>query len=640
MPALAPVIPPLDSPTPAEAIYQERHDRFAGEARALTGRWNVVANGRLVAFALAAILLVWGIAAGAPVTVAIGVALVVVFLVLVQQHRALGAVRGRALALAEINREGVARVRREWSDLPLHDDEPALPGHPYDGDLDITGHASLLHLLDTTTSSLGRSWLRRWLLEPTPLTATRERQAAVAELAPWLGERQDLARLGRQRKPAGPPDTFLAWAEGAQWLSRRAWLPWYARISASVFIAGIVLQALGVTPIPLWLPVLVLNLAVSAFVSGPAHDIISRVASQQGALQRYGDQLGAITGWEVRSPLLVAIRGRLAASGDAAPAALRRLDRILSWTIPRGSLVYVPAQAAVLWDVHLLASLEGWQRRNGRQVRRWLDATAETEALCALAGLAGDNPGWATPDLDPDRRAIESSRLGHPLIAATVRVDNDVTIGPEGSFLLVTGSNMSGKSTLLRAIGVNAVLAGAGGPVCAASLRMPPVDLWTSVRVSDSLAAGVSFFMAELLRLKSVVDAATAHAAGPRDRAFLYLLDEILQGTNSRERRIAARRIVGRLVASGAIGAVTTHDLDLAEHPALARAAVPVHFREHVVQGPAGAEMRFDHLMRDGVATSTNALRLMEAIGLALPDPDETADEARLPVSTAAQPGQ
>ncbi len=618
--------PPIESL--AETTYRERHDRWAGEAKALTGRWNVVANGRLVAFALSVILVVWGIAAGAPVTIAIGVVIAVVFLVLVQQHRSLGAVRGRALLLAEINREGIARVRRDWDDLPLHDGQPPTGTHPYDGDLDITGRASLLHLLDTTTSTLGRSWLRRWLLESTPLAVTQERQAAVAELAPRLDLRQELARLGRQKRQAGSPDTFLSWAEGSRWLASRAWLPWYARISAAVFIAGIALQALGVTPLPLWLPVLILNLAVSAFVSGPAHDIISRVASQQGALQRYGAQLDAITGWQVRSALLVGVQRRLAASGSSAPAALRRLDRVLSWTIPRGSLVYVPAQAAVLWDVHLLASLEGWQARNGRQVRVWLDAMAETDAVCALAGLAGDNPDWVLPDIDPEARAIESVGLGHPLIGETVRVDNDVTVGPNGTFLLVTGSNMSGKSTLLRSIGVNAVLAGAGGPVCATALRMPPVDLWTSVRVSDSLAAGVSFFMAELLRLKAVVDAATAHAARSDDRVFLYLLDEILQGTNSRERRIAARRIVGRLVGSGAIGAVTTHDLDLAENPSLARAAVPVHFREHVVRGPNGAEMRFDHLMRDGIATSTNALALMEAIGLALPDPDEWEGES------------
>ncbi len=617
----------------AEATYRERHDRWAGEAGTLTGRWNVLANGRLVAFALSVILLVWGIATGAAVTFGLGIVLAVVFLILVQQHRSLGVIRGRALLLAAINREGIARVRRDWDDLPLHDDQPPAGAHPYDGDLDITGRASLLHLLDTTTSALGRSWLRKWLLESTPLAVTRERQTAVAELAPQLDFRQDFAQLGRQKKQAGSPDTFLEWAEGGRWLTTRTWLPWFARVSAAVFVVGIAVQALGITPLPLWLPVLILNLAVSAFVSGPAHDIISRVASQHGALQRYGAQLDAITSWKVRSPLLLGIQRRLAASGSSAPAALRRLDRILSWTIPRGSLIYVPAQSAVLWDIHLLASLEHWQERNGHQVRTWLDAMAEADAICAIAGLAGDNPDWVLPDVDPTAPSIVATGLGHPLISETVRVDNDVTVGPDGTFLLVTGSNMSGKSTLLRSIGVNAVLAGAGGPVCAASLRMPPVDLWTSVRVSDSLAAGVSFFMAELLRLKAVIDAATAHAAGPSDRVFLYLLDEILQGTNSRERRIAARRIVGQLVASGAIGAVTTHDLDLAENPSLARAAVPVHFREHVVRGPNGAEMRFDHLMRDGIATSTNALALMEAIGLALPDPDEQDQEQLAAVS-------
>lgn len=617
--------PPQPGEPTAIVLYQERHDRWAAVARGLTARWNVVSNGRLVAFALAALALIWGASAGSVPLLVVSATLWVAFVVLVRQHRTLGATRGRALLLAAINREGVARVARDWDALPRHGDVPAAPDHPYDGDLDITGRASLLHLLDTTTSSLGHDRLRSWLLTPTPLATSRERQAAVSELAPRLDARQELAALGRQRRRGAAPDGFLAWAEGPRWLERRRWLPWYARVATVAFVAGIVAHATGLTPLPLWLPVPILNLLVTTLAAGGANDVIARVGSQHGALQRYGAQLGAVAGWQVESAALRAIQGRIAASGVAAPRALRQLDRALSWAIPRGSLIYVPAQAAVLWDVHLLAALERWQTRNGGHARAWLDAVAETEALCALAGLAGDNPRWAMPDLDPAADAFRSVALGHPLIAGDVRVTNDVTVGPDGSFLLVTGSNMSGKSTLLRAIGVNAILAAAGGSTCATSLRMPPVDLWTSVRVSDSLAAGVSFFMAELLRLKAVVDAAGAHEPGPDGRRFLYLLDEILQGTNSRERRIAARRIVGRLVANGAIGAVTTHDLDLAEAPALASAAVPVHFREHVVRGPAGAEMRFDHLMRDGIATSTNALALMEAIGLALPDPDEDA---------------
>jgi DNA mismatch repair ATPase MutS len=208
--------------------------------------------------------------------------------------------------------------------------------------------------------------------------------------------------------------------------------------------------------------------------------------------------------------------------------------------------------------------------------------------------------------------------LGHPLLPAARRVGNDVTVGPAGTFLLVTGSNMSGKSTLLRAIGLNAVLAQAGGPVCAASLRLPPVRLATSILVEDSLASGVSFFLAELLRIKGVV--AAAAEAKARGAVLLYLLDEVLRGTNSVERQIAVRRVLRHLLSRGALGAVSTHDLELAAGAGIAEAARPVHFRETLAPDPDGPRMSFDYRLRPGPATTTNALELLRQVGLDLPE--------------------
>jgi DNA mismatch repair ATPase MutS len=201
------------------------------------------------------------------------------------------------------------------------------------------------------------------------------------------------------------------------------------------------------------------------------------------------------------------------------------------------------------------------------------------------------------------------------MLPPATRVDNDVAVGPPGTVLLVTGSNMSGKSTLLRAIGLNTVLALAGGPVCARALRMPVVDLRTSIHIEDSLVRGVSFFMAQLQRMKEIVSAADASSSSNGIRV-LYLLDEILQGTNTAERRIAATRVIRHLIDRGAIGAVTTHDLEIATDPALIAAADPVHFTETVEGAGGGATMSFDYLLRPGVATSTNALKLMEIVGL------------------------
>jgi DNA mismatch repair ATPase MutS len=208
-------------------------------------------------------------------------------------------------------------------------------------------------------------------------------------------------------------------------------------------------------------------------------------------------------------------------------------------------------------------------------------------------------------------RAVD---LGHPLLSDAERVGNDVAVGPPGTFLLVTGSNMSGKSTLLRSLGVNVVLAQAGGPVAARSLSLPPVTLGTSILVEDSLASGVSFFLAELQRIRSIVD--QAETARQEGRTLLYLLDEILRGTNSAERQIAVREILLRLLAAGAIGAISTHDLALADLPELAQVAHTVHFRESFEDREGETAMTFDYRLREGVAPTTNALKLLAMVGL------------------------
>lgn len=376
---------------------------------------------------------------------------------------------------------------------------------------------------------------------------------------------------------------------------------------------------MSVSAWPFWIVPFLLNLAIGGFAGRQAYGTIADIAGSHRALTAYAGQLELLAAAKLTDPALIALQGRLGAGAGGAPAMLRRLGRLASMAVPPSSMLYLPLQAFFFWDIHVLAALERWRRQGGNHARDWLAALGEAEALGALAGLRHDNPGWALPDIAPGDDTFRAARLGHPLLRADERVCNDVAIGPPGTFLFVTGSNMSGKSTLLRAIGVNAVLAQAGGPVCADAVALPPVAVWTSARVQDSLERGVSFFMAELQRLKLIVDAATrAHDLGePR---VLYLLDEILHGTNTAERSIAARRVIAYLVEQGAIGAVSTHDLALADDPRLHQAAVSVHFTDTVGEGPDAPPMSFDYLLRPGVATTTNALRLMRLIGLELED--------------------
>jgi DNA mismatch repair ATPase MutS len=282
-------------------------------------------------------------------------------------------------------------------------------------------------------------------------------------------------------------------------------------------------------------------------------------------------------------------------------------------------LIHFPLQALTLWDFHLYFALERWRGRHGRHVRGWLDALGSIDALATLSMVRADQPEWIIPRVDRAAGALKAAALGHPLLADDRRIVNDVEVGPAGTLLLITGSNMSGKSTLLRAIGLNSVLAQAGAPVCATAFEMPAADLQTSIRVQDSLELGLSYFMAALARLKQIVDAAHRPASGRDERGaapgrlLLYLLDEVLQGTNSIERAIAVRAVVRHLLEARAIGVMTTHDLGLADEEPLASSARLAHFTEQV--HPDGT-MTFDYRLRPGIATSTNALRLMQLMGI------------------------
>jgi DNA mismatch repair ATPase MutS len=268
-----------------------------------------------------------------------------------------------------------------------------------------------------------------------------------------------------------------------------------------------------------------------------------------------------------------------------------------------------------MWDVHCAAALLRWRARAGAHVRDWLETLAEVEALASLGGFAHEHPSFVFPELAPEA-TVDARGLGHPLIADDKRVGNDVRLASASPArdvtsraLVVTGSNMSGKSTLLRAIGVNVLLANAGAPVCATAARIGPARIATSMRIDDSLEQGVSHFYAELRRLKRVIDLARETPLPP----VLFLLDEILHGTNSRERVLGACAVVKELLARGALGAVSTHDLGItALEKELGGLVENVHFEEQV----RGEEMSFDYVLRPGIVQSSNALRLMRAVGI------------------------
>ena len=615
--------------TPSE-WYTGRVEAWTGRRDAAAARGVVLSRLRLASFLGAVALLWWGIDQGRAMANAAGVASLIGFAALVVVHaRVLEAV-DRAETGIRISHQGLARLRRDWSALP-EVTAPAgldMDAHPYARDLDIFGHASVAKWLGrpATTEGGGRLW--QWLLAPAPPAEIRVRQAAIEELAPKREWREALTIEG-QLTVVSSSDVghFLDWAE-----SPGGAVPRIMQAVAVVFPLSIAILFArfytGRTDAAWFLIPLVAGVALSYGFSGRMFAAFDRAALGERSLRRYVSMLTLVCREPWTAPELKRLHREMCVDADA-PALLSRLARIAGWSELRSGapLFHFPVQALTLWDFHVYFALDRWRARHGRHVRGWIEALGAADALATLAMVRADQPGWVMPGVESDADRLEASALGHPLIADDRRMVNDVVVGPAATLLLITGSNMSGKSTLLRAIGLNAMLAQAGAPVCAAAFTMPPADLQTSIRVQDSLELGLSYFMAALARLKQIVDAAhrqsSTQAPGRGSglepggaapgRVLLYLLDEVLQGTNSIERGIAVRAVVRHLLDAGAIGVMTTHDLGLADEEPLKSAARLAHFTEQV--HPDGT-MTFDYRLRPGLATSTNALRLMQLMGI------------------------
>ncbi len=624
-----------DAPTPRkpEAAYRERLTYFSALRDRYNRRRYRWANLSVVAFLAAVVLLVIAPFAGGGWWVASGLLALALFVSAFIRQARLDERHQRYVALCELSDEGLARLRRDWSHMTLRAaptvaDASATPT-PTSGalsasdatDLDLLGHASLQHLLHTVTTPAGQRLLTSWLMTPAAPTTIRERQIAVRELAPQINLRDEMSVFGKlSRMRVEEYQRFLAWAGESSRLTQTGWLTAWSFIAPIALALSIVGQVTGILPYPLWLLVLVINMGVMQWRGERIEAEVSRVSTTRDAFLPYAGLFAFLRSQRFEAPLLRRAHDAIEAASGSADTQLRSLGRIMRFGDARLSVIGPALQLGLFWNVHTLRMLERWRERAGSHVGGWFDLLAEIEVIAGLAALSFDNPDWAFPEItDMPTGRMEARALGHPLLPPDTCVRTEVEVGPAGSFLLVTGSNMSGKSTLLRAIGANVTLAQAGAPVCASAMTLPPMALAVSMRAQDSLEEGVSYFMAELRRLKQVVDALT-EAARQGERLPVFLLDEILSGTNTSERQIAARAVIRHLLDLGATGVVSTHDLTLAQAPDLTPLSHPVHFTERFTRDANGPAMTFDYILRPGVATSVNALRLMEMVGLPAPD--------------------
>lgn len=589
------------------AEYRARLALRTSDVARLEQRHALLASLRLGMFFLAALLIALLGRTSAP-WLAIPV---VAFIPLLFAHARVLNQRDRAARAAAFYERGLARIEERWQGRGERGERFRDPSHLYAEDLDLFGAGGLFELLATTRTSGGEDVLAAWLLSPAPPTTIRQRQQSLAELAPRVDFREDVAVIGPDVEGVVRSDDLRKWAAAPPQLSGtwpRIVLPLLAAIST-----GLVIQWIWSTrPPDLLLPALVAQGLLAYRFRHGVHHVTHGLEQREQELRVLATLMERIEREPLESEGLRAIRDRLRATGRAPADEIRRLARLVEMLSSGHNQIFAPISALLLLGTQLAFAVEHWRRRCGPAVSQWLGAVAECEALTALATYTAEHPHDPFPEMVEGSPSYIGEAIAHPLLPAAIAVANDVRMGAtDAHLLMVSGSNMSGKSTLLRTIGLNAVLAQAGGPVRARRLVMTPFRIGATLRIQDSLQAGRSRFFAEITRISEIV--ALQPPASEVHPSVLFLLDELLMGTNSHDRLLGATGILRGLIERGAIGLATTHDLALTRIvDSLAGRAANVHFEDGFENGV----LTFDYRLRPGVVRSSNALALMRAVGL------------------------
>lgn len=481
--------------------------------------------------------------------------------------------------------------------------------HFYANDMDVFGHASLYQFINRTTSEPGAAKLAGWLLAPAATYDILQRQLATKELAQIHDWTQHLQALGKESSIK--EDTFL---KLSNWLAAPTafsqFKPWqwlrYLLPAIILFITG--LYIFDVLTEAIWYLFLFIFAGISFQINkvvAPLHNQLSGMVSD---LQVLAESIAAIEAQPFSSPLLTSLKNKLQHEKNTASVRIKKLKKILDRLDLRYNIVIaIPLNIFLSWNLQQVLNLEKWKKENDEDVKRWFDVLAEMEALCSFATLYFNQPNWCFPEIINEHFALKATALGHPLINENKRISNPFLVEKAGEIMLVTGSNMAGKSTYLRSIGINTILTMAGAPVCATSFAISPVQLISSMRIADNLEESTSTFYAELKKLKTVIEKINAG-----EKVFI-LLDEILRGTNSLDRHTGSEALIRQLIKQKAAAVLATHDVALAalenEYP---ENILNYHFDAQV----SGEELYFDYKLKDGVCTNMNASLLMKKIGL------------------------
>ncbi len=516
--------------------------------------------------------------------------------------------------------KGLARLDHSWTAAGETGERFLNPLHPYARDLDLFGAASLFALLCTARTRAGEETLAGWLLTPAPPPVVRERQAAVRELAERISFRERLWASGETVRGGVHPDALSAWGERKPSLSGSS-IRVLASVLAVLWVLSIVAWAvLGWG----WLAALatVVNLVYAYSLHKRLDEAAAAMEAATKDLQLLANVLQLLEGETLNSLTWNDLQDSLRASGGPPSTAIAKLGKLAQYLESRRNPLARALDLVTFWTAHLLLASERWQARHGASIRGWLAAVGECEALSALSGYTFEHPYDIFPELlDGPVPVFHGEGLAHPLLPAASAVRNDLALGDPTRLVIISGPNMAGKSTFIRSVGINIVLAQCGAPVRARRLALSPLAVGTSICILDSLQGGASRFYAEISRVKLISDL----AGGPLP--VLFLLDELLSGTNSNDRLAGTDYVVRSLLARGAIGMVSTHDLALTRLPETlnvealdpgAPVAVNCHFEDRL----NGRELAFDYTLKPGIVETSNALALMRSIGLGVPQAD------------------
>ena len=597
-----------------ETITPTPHQEYSGR---LEDSLKVIASkehshiwaGNLKVFTLIAGLIVAWLSLGklliSPLWLAVPV---ILFVILFIVHERILQARTRAQTVAALYRRGLARIEDRWAGDgeagECYRDGESL----YADDLDLFGRGSLFQLISTARTRMGQNCLAKWLLSPAAVPALVERQNLIRELKEKVDLRERVAVVGENLRVTLDPEALIRWADGDV-LLQGSFLRWTAAALAILDFATLVLW--GITGIFLpFFAVLFLQIIYVLRLQKRAKAALCGLDCDPKGLILFVRILEVIEQEEFSASRLQEMVSKLKSPGLSAGWAMRRLARVVDWLEARDGLIVQIIDLPALFTVQLGFAADAWRRRWGSNVRAWLEAAGEVEALLSLATYSYEHPDDPFPafaELGNSQPVFEGEDLGHPLIPSAQCVRNSVRLDNDTRVLLVSGSNMSGKSTLLRVVGINSVLAMAGAPVRAKRLRLTPLALGSSIRASDSLQDGRSRFYTEILRIRQVFDLAEGSLP------VLFLFDELLEGTNSEDRRVGAEGLIRAFLGRATVGLITTHDLALTAIAKCFEASVRnVHFQEYIGDG----KMTFDYKLREGVVKTSNALELMRLIGL------------------------